>query len=201
MRERYPGALEFLSGFERELRSRAAFRRYFTRRDRSRSVVETGPYWSMFNVGTYTISANKVVWRYISTEFIAAVMPDEDPLPLPNEKLMLVACSRGDEAHYLCAALNSLPVRVFVAGYTVQTQLSTHIVEHINLPPFDPGERVHESLVRASRAAHAAVARGDEPDEDAVDRAAAQLWNLTQGELEAMRRFHDQLRKRDLTAS
>ncbi|MCS7008114.1 MAG: hypothetical protein NZL88_11230, partial [Gaiellaceae bacterium] len=74
-------------------------------------------------------------------------------------------------------------------------------VQYLHIPEFDSASQVHTEIAAASKAAHAAVAHGDEPDEDAVDRAAAQLWDLTEDELDAMRRFHDQLRKRDLAAT
>jgi hypothetical protein len=189
MRERYPGALAFLERFEDVLRRRAAYRLYFK---------PTDPYWSMFDIGPYTLASHKVVWKDQASEFAAAVMPVDDPLPLPNHKVILVACESGHEANYLCATLNSLPVRLFVACYVVETQISTHSVTYIHVPKFDPSNDTHTSLSRASKEAHTAVARGEEPDEDAVDGAAARLWGLTGAELEAMRRFLDQLRKRDL---
>ncbi len=201
MQTRYPGAFEFLSSFEAQLRSSAAFRRYYTRRDRSGAIVETGPYWSMFDVGDYTLASYKVVWREQTTEFTAAVVPAADPITIPNHKTILIACESADEAHYLCAALNSLPVRLFVACYAVETQISTHTVEYIHVPKFDPQNPVHLALAEASKAAHNAVEAGTDPDEEAVDRAAAQLWDLTGEELAAMRRFLDQLRKRDLVAA
>jgi hypothetical protein len=201
MRTRYPATFEFLSSFEAELRSSAAFRRYYTRRNRSGAIVETGPYWSMFDVGDYTLAPHRVVWREQTTDFTAAVVPVADPIPIPNHKTILIACGSEDEAHYLCAALNSLPVRLFVSCYAVETQISTHTVEYTHFPKFDPENGIHRALAQASKVAHAAAAQGAEPDEEAVDRAAAQLWDLTGEELEAMRRFLDQLRKRDLVAA
>jgi N-6 DNA Methylase len=189
MRREYSGALAFLSGFEKELRARKGLR----------AVREgTVPYWSMFGVGDYTLAEHKVVWKDQAGEFAAGVMPSDEPLPLPNHKVIMVGCDSTDEAHYLCAVLNSLPVRLFVASYAVETQISTHTVEYIHVPRFAPKDSVHRALANASKAAHAAVVRGDQPDEDAVDRAAAQLWGLTEAELAAMRAFLDQLRKRDL---
>ena len=200
MQTSYPGALSFLADFERELRARAAFKRYFTRREHAR-VVETGPYWSMFDVGEYTLAPFKVVWKDQASEFAAAVMPPGSPLPLPNHKVILVACEGEDEAHYLCGALNSLPVRLFVASYVIETQISTHTVKNVHIPRFDTGKRAHAELVRASRAAHLAVAAAKPPDEAAVDMAAAKLWGITRAELKAMWTFLDTLRKRDLATA
>lgn len=197
MRQRHPGALAFLEMFERELRARAAFRRYFTRRE-SGKVIDTGPYWSMFDVGRYTLATHKVVWKDQASDFAAAVMPTGQPVPLPNHKVILVECSSDDEAHYLCGALNSIPARLFVAAYAVETQISTHTVKYIHIPRFDREIPEHVALSSASEAAHASVAEGDEPDQEAVDLAAARLWGLDAEEIDAMRAFFVHLRKRDL---
>jgi hypothetical protein len=197
MRNRYPGALAFLQLFEEELRSRAAFRRYYTRRQAG-TVVETGPFWSMFDVGDYTLAEHKVVWKYMASDFAAAVMPIENPLPLPDHRLILVPCGSAEEAHYLCGAMNSTPVRAFVSSYAIETQLSTHSVRYVHIPRYDETLADHVALASESRAAHAAVAEGREPDQDAVDVAAARLWDLDAGEVDAMRAFFVRLRKRDL---
>ncbi|MBA2463242.1 MAG: N-6 DNA methylase [Actinobacteria bacterium] len=199
MNDRYRGALDFLESFKPVLRRRSGFRRYYTRIVGSRRV-ELAPYWSMFNVGDYTLRPYKVVWKDQASDFAAAVMPVSDPLPLPNHKVMLVACESDDEAHYLCGALNSVPVRLFVACYAIETQISTHTVTYIHIPKFDAKSGSHQAVADASRRAHAAVAAGLAADQQAVDRAAARIWGLKVTEIEAMRVFFDELRKRDLAA-
>lgn len=199
MNDTYRGALDFLAPFKSLLRRRSGFRRYYTKMVRGRRV-ELAPYWSMFNVGDYTLKPHKVVWKDQASDFAAAVMPVGDPLPLPNHKVMLVACDSDDEAHYLCGALNSVPVRLFVACYAIETQISTHTVTYIHVPKFDPKSRNHQLLAEASRHAHEAAADGLVPDQKAVDRAAGRIWRLKAAEIEAMRVFFDELRKRDLVA-
>lgn len=199
MSDQYGGALDFLADFKQLLRRRSGFRRYYTKLEGGRRI-ELAPYWSMFNVGDYTLKPHKVVWKDQASDFSAAVMPPGDPLPLPNHKVMLVACESADEAHYLCGALNSVPVRLFVACYAIETQISTHTVTYIHLPKFDPKSRVHAAVAAASRNAHASVSHGEIPDQKAVDRSAARIWRLRANEVEAMWTYFDELRKRDLAA-
>lgn len=194
MRERYSGALRYLEQFEQPLRNRALYKRYYGNKSRG----ETPPYWSMFDVGDYTLAEHKVVWKDQASDFTAAVLARDEPLSLPNHKVILVACESADEAHYLCGALNSVPVRLFVACYAIETQISTHTVTYVHVPKFDPKSRSHQALVESSRRAHEAVSRGLPADQRAVDRAAARLWGLRVAEIEAMRVFFDELRKRDL---
>jgi hypothetical protein len=199
MKKRYSGALRYLAQFEELLRKRALYRRYYSR-DVDGQTEYFAPHWSMFDVGEYTLAAHKVVWKDQASDFTAAVVGPGVPVALPNHKVILVACDGADEAHYLCAALNSIPVRLFVACYAVETAISTHTVKYIRVPKFDPVTGDHVALAAASRAAHAAVAAGEEPDQDAVDRAAARIWGLTGADVEAMRVFFDELRKRGLGA-
>ncbi|PWH17966.1 MAG: hypothetical protein DDG59_07045, partial [Anaerolineae bacterium] len=62
LQTRYPCTYGYLKRFERVLRERAAFKRYFTRPERRGRAVETGPFYSMFDVGDYTFAPWKVVW-------------------------------------------------------------------------------------------------------------------------------------------
>jgi hypothetical protein len=198
MRDEYPGALKYLSQFEEHLRKRAAFKRFYTRVDASGDRSDTGPYWSMFNVGDYTLARHKVVWKDQAADFAAAVLPSRKPIPLPNHKVILVACDSESEAHFICGLLNSTPARSFVAAYTVETQISTHTTKMIHVPPFETEKPAHVAVAKASRTAHAAVKAGKEPDQDAVDVAAGKIWGLTRKEVAELRKFLDQLLKRDL---
>jgi SAM-dependent methyltransferase len=189
MEGKYTRAHSYLARFERTLKSRAAFRRYFR---------ETDPYWSMFNVSSFTFAPWKVVWREQASAFTAAVIGPKDKRPvIPDHKLMMVDTSSADEAHFLCAALNSSPARLLVAAYAVEIQMDTHILENVAVPKFSPKNRVHVRLAELSDAAHKAVARGDEAEikriEEEVDRWAAKLWNLSDEELAEIKRSLEEM--------
>jgi hypothetical protein len=191
LQENYPRTYGYLKRFEEVLRKRAAFKRYFTRKDKNNRIVETGPFYSMFNVGPYTFAPWKVVWRYVASDFIVAVAEPYDGRPtVSNEKLMLVACENDQEAHYLCATLNSSPIRLAVRGFFVETQIAPHVIERLCIPRFDPANPVHIRLAELSKEAHAAAARGDAQGlraiEAELDRVAAQVWGLSAAELRAV---------------
>ncbi len=63
MRQKYPRTLAYLEHFERQLKGRAAYRRYQQGR----------PFYSMYNVGPYTTAPIKVVWRRMDRRISAAV--------------------------------------------------------------------------------------------------------------------------------
>jgi hypothetical protein len=109
---------------------------------------------------------------------------------VPNEKLMLVACGGDQEAHYLCATLNSSPIRLAVRGLFVETQIAPHVIERLRIPRFDPKNPVHLRLAELSMQAHEAAKVGDEirlrEIETEIDLCAAKLWELGDDELRSI---------------
>ncbi len=194
LKVRYPKTWEYLRRFEPILRERAAFKRYFTRPDRRNKadIVETGPFYSMFNVGDYTFAPWKVVWRYIASEMTAAVVGGQKRTVVPDHRLMVVPSGDAEVAFFISGALNSLIGRFMVNAFIVGTQISTHVLERLSVPRYEPANPVHRALAEASQEAHAAAAEGNAERlaeiEARVDSLAAQLWGLTSRELASLRR-------------
>ncbi len=184
MEREYPKAHSYLSKFEGILRSRAAFRRYFK---------ETDPYWSMFNVSTFTFAPWKVVWREQASEFTAAVAgPFSNKPVIPDHKLMMVEASSREEAYYLCAVLNSTPTRFAVKAYTVQIQMNTHILDNVAVPKFSPKKILHKKIAELSEVAHKTASEGNTAEvkriEEEIDHWVAKLWNLTDEQMVEIKR-------------
>jgi hypothetical protein len=117
----------------------------------------------MYNVGTYTVAPIKVVWRRMERAVRAAVVePLDDPLlgrrpVVPQETCVLIACESADEAHYLCAVLNSASAGAVVASHSVLGGKgfgTPGMLEYIGLRRFDLGDRRHQALAACSRRAH-----------------------------------------------
>ena len=156
MKARYSKTLEYLRGFEPQLRARAAFKQYFD--------PKKHPFWSMFNVGAYTLSRWRVGWRMMGAKMRAAVLPFEGEKPvLPHNTHAFVACESEDEAHFLCAMLNSSLVNFLVRSYSVAGGKSfapPHILEHVRIPEYDAASALHNDLARLSRCCHRAAEQG-----------------------------------------
>lgn len=179
----YPKTYAYLKRFEKMLRQRAAYKRYFKQSD---------AFYSMFNVGQYTFAQYQVVWREQAAGLVAAVVPTLEGRPVvPDHKLMAVGLNDEMEADYLCAALNSSPAQLLVLSYAVTIQLSTHILEHISVPLFSAANSTHVRLASESRRACAATESGDVElvgrAEMEIDRLVAKLWGLTEEELREIR--------------
>lgn len=184
-----PRLHSYLKRFESQLRARAAYRRYYDAK---------APFWSMFNVGPYTMAKFKVGWRYIDSDFRCAVISpvESEKVALkpvvPDHRIIAVALDEEEPAHFLCAALNSAPARLAVIRYVVGTQIAPHVLKNVGVPEYSPRNGAHRQLAHLSRAAHEAAANGDlakvDEIEKQVDQTAASLWDLDDDDLVEIRR-------------
>lgn len=190
MKVKYPQTYAYLKRFEGDpkkpergtLRGRSGYRQYYK---------PTDPFYSMYNVGEYTLAEWKVVWREQSSFFQAGFSePKGGRVQLPDHKLMLVPCRTETEGHYLTSMLNSRPSLLAVTSYVLSTSTSTHVLENVRVPKFDGDNSDHETAANLSRLCHASAARGDADTvaalEAEIDRVAARIWSITDDELRAI---------------
>lgn len=174
---------QFLENFKEPLLERALHQQYHTPGE--------DPFYSMYNVGPYTVSEHKVVWREVSDEMIAAVVgPNQDrwldtkPI-VPAHTAVLIACDSAEEAHYICALLNSIFPQNIVEGY-VELHPSPHVMDNIKIPQFDPENQTHQRLAELSKQAH--ENGGDVADlQDEVDNKAASVWGVDESGVQTLR--------------
>ena len=190
MKERWPKTYSYLRLFEGNasnpvrgtLRGRALYKRYYS---------QSAPFYSMYNVGPYTMSKHKVVWREQSSFFQAAyVGPNEDKPIVPDHKLMLVSCSNEVEAHFLVGMLNSSPSMLAICSYVLSTSTSTHVLNNIAVPEFEKTDPDHIRLAEVSRGCHEAAAKDDESKvhklEKQIDLIAGKIWGISKVDLEVI---------------
>ena len=172
------------------MRGRSGMRLYFD--------PEKDPFYSMYNVAHYTFAPYKVVWREQASTFTVAVVGSkEGKVIVPDHKLMLVPFEDEQEAHYVCGALSSTIAQLVVKSYVVSVSTSTHVLEYIAVPQFDPENPLHARLLALSQRAHKFAETGDEAGliniETQLDEAAAELWGITDQELEDIQRSLEEL--------
>ena len=202
LQRNFPGLFKYLKHFEGVQRRSGLFRRYCTRRSGGRTI-ETGPFYSMFDIGPYTFSPWKVVFREISTGLTAAVVGPADGKPvIPDHKLVLVPADSEEEAHYLAGILNSCTVGFFAASYTIGTQFSTHLFEYVHIPVWNAEDARMRSIARDAREASRCNRETDLPAiEDRLEQHVAGLLGMTDDELRATRTGYMELTKADLRAT
>jgi len=195
MKTRYPKTYVYLKRFEDVLRKRAAFKRYFTRKDRAGRTVETGPFYSMFDVGNYTFAPYKVVWPWISINIQAAVISNFQGKPLcPEHNTSFVDCNDVKEAYFICALLNStignFSIRAFYGGGGGGIA-SPRVLENIRIPKFNPQNTLHVRLAELSRSAHGEAQKYNEEVvqkiEEEIDECASSIWGVGRKELNEIR--------------
>jgi SAM-dependent methyltransferase len=187
MRRQHPLAHAYLARFRSVLQRRTAFRRYQSK----------AAFWSMYDVGPYTVAPIKVVWRRMDRRVTAAVVePHDDPRlgpkpVVPQETCVLVAIESSDEAHYLAAVLNSVVVEFLVGSHSVRGGKgfgTPSMLEYLRVRRFQPDNPIHAELAAASRRAHGLAAEGRDLGEvqASIDRLAARLWGLGDDDMRQM---------------
>ena len=193
MKRKYPKTFAYLKPSEAALRGRSGFKKYFEPSD---------AFYSMYNVGPQILEAWKVMWPEVGNTIRAGVCGpqevDTEKPALPDHTIVAVSCESGPEAHYICALLNSAPAQSAASGYIV-LHPSPHVLEHIAIPKFKPGDAAHAHLAALSERCHQAAAQGDAARlaalQGEVDQAAAALWGIDGPELAAIRQALDEMRK------
>jgi hypothetical protein len=182
LKKEYPGTYGYLKLFEADVRGCALLTQFFN--------PENDPFYSSYNVGSYTFQPFKVVWKEIATEVQAAVVHSEHSPVVPDHKLVMVGFDSVSAAHFFCAVINSSPVRILVRAYAVQTSISGHVCEYAILPAYESRDALHKELASLSRKCHAGAAMEDLKQvsalESDIDKAAARLWGITDDELKAI---------------
>jgi hypothetical protein len=196
MQETYPKTYMYLKRFEKQLRARAAFHRYFTKKNaRTGEIEESGPFYSMFDIGPYTFAHWKVVWPNMGDRLDAAVVSLQDgKVIVPQHIVSLVACESPEEAHYIAAAVNSVVFQFAARAYSQAGGKgfgTPQILDNLCIPYFDTQNPLHRRLSQLSREAHQLATRtnqtGLQAVESHIDEGAAELWDLTAAELEDVR--------------
>jgi hypothetical protein len=170
----HPLTWAYLKKFERLLLERKSFRKF--------ADPEKDPFYTMYSVAHYTFRPHKVAWMDISSTVKATVLPEAqgNDLILPEHTVIFLTTESADEAYYVAAVLNSNPVNTIVAGYIVDNRLSTHPVDNVTIPKFDPGSSVHQELVKLSRACHVSMSSADDlavaTAEKRINATVEDLW-------------------------
>ncbi|SEO88660.1 Methyltransferase domain-containing protein [Halogranum amylolyticum] len=133
--------------------------------ERSSTWFDRGPFYTLFGLGPYTWADYKVVWCRLGFEPQFAVVSTVDDSDLgerpvvPGDHCLFLPTDDADEAHLLCALLNSAPYQRClrdVAGGG-KAALSKSVVSRLSLPAYHGTDR-QRRLARLSRRAHGVVA-------------------------------------------
>lgn len=181
MKAKWPRTFTYLSGFKKELLSRAAYKKYHADTD--------SPFYSQYNIADYTFARYKVVWKRMANDLVAAVIEQDKTkfgwkIVIPTDTTSLFATQKESEAHYLCAILNSLPVRKFIKSYSSAGRGfgAPSVMEHVGIPKFNPKDENHIRLSGLSKKLHRLRAEGKEAGMGKLeDEVNVEVWKLFEG--------------------
>jgi hypothetical protein len=191
MQVQYPRTWAYLKNFEKILRQRSVFIRYFTR-GKKKDIIETGNFYSMFGVGEYLFSNYKVVWREVSNELEPSFIGNYHDRYLmtknvmPSHTIVYIPVEDINEAYYLEGVLNCSPCLLVVKAYIVMHP-SPHIMKYLKIPNYEQQNDLHLRIAKCSQEAHLLKYENKEREFKEkivrIDNLAAQLWGITAAEL------------------
>jgi hypothetical protein len=174
--------LKWLERHETMLRQRAAYKRYYK--------PDRDPFWSMFDVGDYTLAPWKVVWSRIAWKIEAAVISKvKAQLVLPQETFTYIGLQGETEAFFVCGVVNSTPFRFAVSCFSQPGSKSfgtPSILQKARIPKFDPASKLHQAISAEAERLSNGAADALEPVHPALDTLCKDLWAITGEELKAV---------------
>ncbi len=129
---------------------------------------KTQPWYRLDNVGDYTFSDFKVIWKEQAKSFAAVAvgkyssLPDSDlrlfngfdkPVVIDSKVLML-ATESMEEAYYITAILNSKSIRDIIDAYSVGLNRGVDVLKNIRIPKFHKNIDLHSRIVEVSKNIH-----------------------------------------------
>lgn len=153
MKKEWPRTYGYLTKFKEILLTRGS--------KTVRQFAERTEFYAMFGIGTYTIARYKVVWKRMASDIVAAVIaqyktPFGYKTVIPTDTTFLFDTDNEDEAHYLCAVINSQPVREFIKSYSSAGRGfgAPSVMNYVGIPKFDVKNELHQKLAQLSKTLH-----------------------------------------------
>jgi hypothetical protein len=167
----YPNAFKYFStsDYASLLKQRAIFTKHLVGQ----------PFYSCYDIGKYSFAEYKVVWKALGTGMQACVIgKHENKIIVPDHNVMLIPFSKADEAHFICAVLNSDLATLFVTSY-IEWFFSTHILEYFNIPTYNPKNKDHQILVGLSKTAHKKISEKElEKTESLLNKIVNKIFGI-----------------------
>ena len=165
------------------------FKDILSKRSQFKRTSSSAKWYQLFAVYDSTLSPFKVVWKEQSSQMSAAVVSVEDEkIVIPDHKVMFIPFKRIGEAHYICAILNSTLARILIKGSSIETQLSTKVIQALSIPRYSHRNKIHASLSKLSKDLHEAKAQNQEGKiellKKRLDLQASLLWEIPEKELQ-----------------
>ena len=144
-------------------------------------------FYAMFGIGGYTFARYRVVWKRMAAKMSAVILstlktPFGTKPIIATDTCSLFTAKNAEEAHYLCAILNSTIVGDYIRSFSSGGRGfgAPSVFKNLAIPLYDARNKIHFKLSNLSRKAHHGVERGHDISEfeKEINRTSEELWNL-----------------------
>jgi len=152
-----------------------------------RELAQKTEFYAMYAVSAASLAPFRVTWKRMASRVEAVVLsnvatPFGPKAMISTDTTSFIPTDDAEEAHYLCAVLNSAPVDSYIRSFSSAGRGfgAPSVMQNIAIPRFDKRKRVHRLLADLSRRAHEAVAKGEDADDiqAQIDATVRELWNI-----------------------
>jgi len=185
VRSRFPLTYRYLDSFRDALLARKS--KYI------RGMTRKGAFYSMINVSPAIYAPYKVIWNRMGSRInacVASTVDDEwlgTKTVIPDDVLAYIPVNDVNEAHYICAVMNSSITRFLleaIAGGSKSFGTPTIVKDTIRIGKYSQDNPLHVQLARKSREAHDLVKDGksDGMVDQEIDTLVAMMHGLSEAE-------------------
>ncbi|MCD6470940.1 N-6 DNA methylase, partial [bacterium] len=169
MKDKWPLTFSYLIRFRNQLLQRTSYKKFHAK--------SKAPFYSQYNIGHYTFSRYKVVWKRMATDIYASVISGiKTPFGwrqvIPLDTTVIFPVDNEMEAHYLCAIINSKPVRDFIKSFSSAGRGfgTPSVMKYVGIPKFDPKNQLHQKLFEISKKCHQLKKEGKEKEIEKLEK-------------------------------
>lgn len=131
----------------------------------------TQPFYRLDNIGNYTYSPYKVLWKEQTGSMAAVVVSSyynsvpnadknlfsKDKIIVVDSKVLMLDVYNEDEAYYVCGIINSPNITKIIDGYAISTNRGIDVLKYIAIPKYSKKESIHKNIANISKKIHKLV--------------------------------------------
>lgn len=135
---------------------------------------ESNPFYRLDNVGVYTFSPYKVLWKEQSGRMAAVVVGrynesipnadkklfSEDKPIVVDSKVLMLGLNDEMEAYFVCGVINAPSIADVIDGYAIGTNRGVDVLRYVAVPKYDNNNLLHLQIATESKHVHS-VAQKD----------------------------------------
>ncbi len=186
-----PLTYAYLVQFRDILTKRAAYQKYFHKEIKKDGKVikriPIAPFYSMYNISGLSFVKYRVVWKRMASRMNAVVLSGMKTdfgtkKIISTDTTSFFAVNDKDEAHYLCAILNSDIIDDFIRSFSSAGRGfgAPSVMNNLAIPKFKADNKIHMRLAELSEDAHSLAQKGISAldVESEINALSRRLWNI-----------------------